>query len=169
MNFNPFGKPKSKEESLKVYLFTKKRRFHYEEVFPDVKENNQIFKFKSEEYKEGIYVVDIASVQFFTGDKKPIYFYIEGIPNPIRFDLKKYIERFITARRNNPDTLVYDDNKNLLDVSFSSSALEFYKNDNFLKKLQGKISPEYMKIIMFCLILVGIAFATIIIIVLFKH
>lgn len=163
MAFLGIGKQKA-QEVVKAYMFTMQRTLIYMEKIPEKKDDNQLFY-----YNKLPYVVDLQAVQFFTEDKKPIYFYIENIPNPVIFDMKRYIQKFITAKRANPEANVYDDNKNLLDLSFASGSLEMYKNNNFLKKLLAPMTPEQAKIIYALIGIVGLAFVTIIVLTLFKH
>lgn len=164
-----FGINKNKDSNkIKVYMFLKTKKFKFFEVTPEAKDDNQSFYFSAEGREKGLYIIDTNAVQFYTDDKKPIFFYVEGIPNPIIFNFKKDIDTYIKAKRDNPEALVYGDDGHLIDLAYSSIALEMYKQDNFLKKLLSKMTPEQMKIIYMLMGLVALSFVTLIIFIFFK-
>lgn len=154
-------------EFLKVYFFTNTYRFEYYEVTLNPEDNNKTFNHpKDTKENKTLYIVDRRASKFYTEDRKPIYFYIEGIPNPLIFNFTKYLEHFIKMKRENPEALVYDDDNNLLDISFASGELQYFKDNNFLKKLLSKINPEWMKLIYILVGLCALSWVGMIIIVL---
>lgn len=161
-----------KKNKICCGFFCSNHKFKYLELPLDESDNNSSFTFG-----KGRYVVDRKASKFFTLDKKAIYFYIEGIPNPIIFDFNKYLKLYIENKRNAAiaakagkeipsDT--FDEMGNLVDISFSSTALEYYKRDDFIKKLLSRMTPEQFKIIIALIGVLGLAFIAIILIVLFK-
>lgn len=110
------------------------------------------------------YVIDEECVWF---DERnfPNLFYIENIPNPVRFAFQDNMGRYIQELLQSG--LASKDNKGrMIDVSYSAENLQLLKKDKIFAELHK--NPMMDKFLMIALGLVALAFVAIILIIIFN-
>lgn len=85
-------------------------------------------------YGKNTYLVDNETI-WYDIDKNANIFYREGIPNPIILNFNKMIDRYNASL---DKTKVYDDEGNLLDLSYSSETLQKFKKDKIFSELHSE-------------------------------
>lgn len=126
------------------------------------KENRVIVPILSKVDNEGVfqyrklpYITD-KSANFISVGKVVIAFYIEGLPNPLKFNFRKYIEEYIQKKKENPDLVIRDFDGQIVDVAFTSANLRDYKR---AKIFEAFFTDDAEKNAQFKLLLAIIGFA----------
>lgn len=101
-------------------------------------------------YKTGDYCVDLDCI-WYDENNHPNSFYLEGIPNPLKFAFSEDIKTFIANQLAEDPKPAINDKGELIDVSFSATTLQLLKKDKIFKELQR--NPESEKFVM---ILIGV-------------
>jgi len=152
IKFFAFDLPKLTNE-VKIYtsnkyllaLFFMENRY----LFPKLMKVNDDSTF---DFRKEPYIVD-KSANFISVGRISISFYIKGLPNPLIFDFKKYIEHFIKEKNKNPKCDVLQFDNKYLDVGFSSENLREYKKNKlfseFLRDIYGEANKVLIAILSF--------------------
>lgn len=139
------------------FFIENKRIMRYARV---INEDGKTFNFKG-----GIYTLDQEAI--WRDDRNfPNAFYKENIPNPLKFNFKKYIEQTITKIQQGVNPVITTDNDELIDIVYSSKNLQQFKKEKMLQEFHR--NPEQEKLIMILLGLVGASFIAIVLVVIFK-
>lgn len=102
------------------------------------------------DYKGGIYCIDLDCV-WYDENNHPNSFYLEGLPNPLKFAFSNDIKDFIaTQLAENPKPAINKKGE-LIDISFSATTLQMLKKDKIFRELQR--NPESEKFVM---VLIGV-------------
>lgn len=135
---------------INAYFFTQNRKI-----------KKLIFRVSGNEiiYNNGLYIIDEKCVWYNT-DKEPIIFYLENIPNPIKFNFMKYIKKYDSAKIKSE---VLDDNLELLDLSYSSDGIQKFKKDKLFSELHKSETLINTSLLFGLIILVIIVIAIILI------
>lgn len=101
-------------------------------------------------YQKKPYVSD-KSASFLTTSKIILAFYVKNIPNPLKFDFRKYINMYIDAKSKDKKAKVVDFDGKVLDVAFSSENLRDYKKaklfEEFFRDYAGEINKVLFAVI----------------------
>lgn len=165
VKFLAFDMP-NKIEDIKILIsnkyvlaifFTK-----YRTIIPIVKkiDNDGSFNYGRGDNK-GTYFVD-KSASFISSGKIMVLFYMENIPNPLKFDFKKYLDKFIRLKSENPKANVKDFEEETIDVSFSSQNIREFKKykmfQEFFRDYQNDINKAIVAVLMFAGMVVVLIF-----------
>lgn len=88
------------------------------------------------------YLIDKKTI-WFDEKRQPISFYFPELPNPIKFNPEKEIDKFMANIRKGELENNIDDDGELVDISFSSTNLQLYKKSKIFDELNK--NPAYEK------------------------
>jgi len=91
-------------------------------------------------WRNGIYIIDEKAI-YTNEQRESIIYYLEGIPNPLIFDFVTYVKKYNKAKDKKN---VQDKLGNKLDISYSSHALQKFKQDKIFSELHKTGQESYM-------------------------
>lgn len=153
-----FATKKLSKRYIKAYIFSHNKRLLVR--YCVLNKDGKTFK-----YNGGLYVLDKQCI-WYDEENSPCSYYLENLPNPINFefseDIKTYIEDIIEHHK------VVNKGKDgiTVDVAFSSINLQKFKQEKIFADFMRNPATETMLYI--ALGLIGLAFITIIIIIMLK-
>lgn len=118
-------------------------------------------------FNKGTYVIDMETI-WLDGNNHPNAFYLENIPNPVKFEFQKDITKFIKQTlipiTDEDGEEVKKDNVSV-DISFSAENLSLLKKDKIFQELSR--NPSNDKMLMISLGLIALSLIAIVLVVIF--
>lgn len=158
MSFDIFRK----KDFVIAVFFSANKKLYIEKK--ELLEDKKTFK-----HDNGLYVIDNSAQQFYTNKGEPVFFYVENIPNPLKFNFVSELEKYITEKNKNIFTEVRNKNNEIIDISYSSLNLLKLKQDLSISHLHSQMTPTHLKIIFMLIGVLALSLITIIIIYVLKR